>query len=69
MAENESFSTEVKLNVPSDVKPFQNVCLKMNVKADLSSQVKTENDASLEHRVSKSILVKIREKDSIMYAI
>ena len=51
MAENESFSTEVKLNVPSDVKPFQNVCLKMNVRADLS-QTKTENDASLEHRVS-----------------
>ena len=49
MSENESFATEVSLNVPSEVKPFQTTNIKMFVKADL---IQTKDNSFIEHRVS-----------------
>ena len=65
VAETSSFSSEVSLNVASEVKPFQSASIKMYVRADLTQLAK--DNSSLEHRVMKKS--KCAGEKTIMFLI
>ena len=63
MAETSSFSSEVSLNVASEVKPFQSASIKMYVRADLTQLAK--DNSSLEHRVMKKVNVRGKKTHNV----